>query len=348
MGLIWTESFESDKYLYKKTADGAYASSASDGRSGTARTGSYGFHHGPNPNYHYTVALGATAQDDLVTVGFAAHWYLNEQSGSHDLLQFRSGANALVTIHKVGSTTLHATRGPSSGGTLLGSVTIPAIAHSNWYCVEAQMKLHDTTGTVTLKLDGLTVLAITAADTNPGAYTAIDAIDLGGGGYSWYSDDVYVTNEQGSVNTGFLGAPKIEFRTPDGAGVTTQGVPSSGVNNWDLVNDNPANTVGYVDLVSTNDQDTYIHTDMGGSYLGTTPVKAVAVWAFGIKTDAGARNITPLARLSGTEIAADPIAMTTSNAISGAVVGDIFETKPGGGAWTVADVDDAEFGLRAT
>lgn len=338
--LIWADGFESDKYLYKKAADGTYVSlTGGDTRTASEfRTGAQSYSIGPNSSSGYYINLGAAAQDDLITVGFAFKYpsstpiqNISLYNGSAAIRLTRSG-NIWSVIRDSDAATLATGSGPTTLG--------------QWYYLEFQARFSGTTtGSVTVKLDETTIINATGIQTLAAIPTQIQ---IAGTGNSCYIDDVYVTNEQGSVNTGFLGAVKVEAIYPSAAGATTQGVPSSGVNNWDLVNDNPSNTVGYVDLVSTGDQDTYVHTDLPGTYLGTTPVKGVFVWAFGIKTDAGGRNLTSLARLSGTEIAADPAAMVTLNNISGAMVGDAFEAKPGGGGWTVADVNASEFGLRAS
>jgi hypothetical protein len=65
---------------------------------------------------------------------------------------------------------------------------------------------------------------------------------------------------------------------------------------------------------------------------------------YAAKTNAGVRSIASVARLSGTEVDSSDKALS----VSYAYLPDIRETKPGGGAWSISDVNSAEFGVKVT
>lgn len=348
MGLFWTESFEGGYPGAKANANGTQI--VSWGRTlGSARTGSY------RGNSVYSLLLGAGDQDDLVIVGAA---FQTPPSGSDvtsefDLLMFYGDARATrhvtVTIDRAGGelspATIKVYRGDKTTGTLLGSAVITEPPAGTYVHMECKVRLHDSTGSVIVRLDEVTILTLTGADTkNGGAAGVFDGIDVSVN-YAAGIDDIYVSNEQGSVNTDFQGAKRVELVIPTGNGTTSNGVGSDGnsTDNYNLVDDGSSfNGTDYVDLAATGDKDTYVHSD---SALPTgNAVAGVFVWVVAQKTDAGSRSIIPVARLSGTE--SDGAALPLINGTFTAH-GDVFETKPGGGAWTVADVNNAEFGAKA-
>lgn len=86
------------------------------------------------------------------------------------------------------------------------------------------------------------------------------------------------------------------------------------------------------------DKDTYTYEAMPNS--GT--VHGVQIIPCAYKTDASARQIYTVARHSGSEVDSAAHTLTTSYAY----YHDIRETKPGGGSWSVSDVNGAEFGVK--
>lgn len=347
MGLFWTESFESSQYATKINANGSIVNSAG-GTTGGGRTGAlvgYGA---------YSVRLGAGDQDDLVIVGAA----FTPSSGTSEALLFSlygdAGAtrhvSAYITATGYGNpATIKVYRGTNAGALLATSSPFTVPLSGGWFHAEMKVRLHDSAGTVALRVDETLLINASGLDTkNAGTAAVFDTVETSGAWANGY-DDVYICNEQGSVNTDFLGAVRIEALYPNGNGATSNGVGSDGnsTDNYLLVQDNGISPLGfdpatYVDLAATGDKDTYAHLD---STLPTgNSVKGVFVWAYAQKTDAGSRSLTPVARLAGTESDGDTLAL-----INGTFkyVGDVFETKPGGGAWTVADVNSAEFGAKA-
>lgn len=344
MGLFWLESFEARNLMADKINANGTKYTASNWNSGSARTGgTFGT--------SATLRLGAGDQDDLIIAGGA---WLVPGSGAGTFyiasLLADAGATRHVSLYITRTApnapaTLKVYRGDSAG-TLLGSFAFTEPPAATWVHFELKARLHDTTGSVVVRMDEVVVINLAGVDTKNGGTAAVfDTIEFSN---NWSNgvDDLYACNEQGSVNTDFLGAIRVEALDPNGNGATSNGVGSDGnsVDNYALLEETPTgSTASYVDLNATGDKDTYAHENSG---LPTgNAVKGVMVWADAQKTDAGARTITPVARLSGVEVDGAALALLNGTYKG---VGDVFQTKPGGGGWTVADVNAAEFGVKAT
>ncbi|MET0786487.1 MAG: hypothetical protein ABWY25_07275, partial [Paenisporosarcina sp.] len=66
-----------------------------------------------------------------------------------------------------------------------------------WYRIEFAAKLHDTTGSLEMRIDGVVVATISGTDTKSGGTKSVyDTISfLGGTGQTWVIDDIYVRND---------------------------------------------------------------------------------------------------------------------------------------------------------
>jgi hypothetical protein len=71
-------------------------------------------------------------------------------------------------------------------------------------------------------------------------------------------------------------------------------------------------------------------------------VFGVQILPYAKKTDAGTRSIKTIARLSATEVDGPEQFLASAYGY----LSDIREAKPGGGAWTISDVNSAEFGVK--
>lgn len=298
----------------------------------------------------------AGAEHATFIVGVAWNGGVGVASAIRDpLIVLKSDAAATSHVALVILTTgaLAVYRGASSAGTLLGTTAAGVMVDGSYQYVEMKATLDDSTGVVVVRVDELEVLHLTGLDTkNGGTKTVFDSfrLRLFYSGVSDGADDFYVCNGAGSVNNDFLGAIKIETLYPTGNGNSSQWVGSDGnsTDNYLLVDD-PAsgsliNTGDYVEGSSTGDEDTYVH---GNSTQPTgNAVRAVFMHAYAQKNDAGARELAHVARLSGTETSTASVKTMINGTMK--TTWAVSETKPGGGAWTVNDVNNAEFGIKAT
>lgn len=219
-----------------------------------------------------------------------------------------------------------------------GAVPAPT---STFNYIEVKALISNTVGTVDVRVNGASVLSLTNKDTQNSAnayVTQVDICERAGTGNETSFDDFVVWDTTGSTNNNFMGDTRIEALLPSGAGATTNFAPSAG-SNYQCVDDATANDdTDYVSSSNVGDKDTYA---MGNLASTIGAVKAVAVNTVDRKDDSGTRTHQHVTRLSGTESTGTAFAPTTTYVNHQS----IFETKPGGGAWTISDVNSAEAGL---
>jgi hypothetical protein len=166
---------------------------------------------------------------------------------------------------------------------------------------------------------------------------------FGSYGTGIYFDDLYVANEQGSVNNDFIGECRVRCLLPNGNGNSSQLVGSDGnsVNNYQLVDEATPDTTDYVFSSTVGDKDTYTFTDLPDT-SGT--VAGVQVSALGLKTDVGARTLAVVTRHASSEHDSIDLGLPT---VTPAYVYEVQDTNPvAGGAWLRTDVNAAEFGVK--
>jgi hypothetical protein len=189
------------------------------------------------------------------------------------------------------------------------------------------------------------VLNLAGVDTK-GAFgtgaTKFDALQVRTTGPS-LCDDLYVCNEAGAANNDFLGDVAVEVLRPNGNGAASGMVGSDGnsTDNWQLVDEAVVATADWVEGDNTGEKDTYAFTD--SAFAAPSGCAGVIVFAHALKTDAGARTLRLVSRSGGAEATSADKALGTAYGW----VSHVFETKPDGAAWTLADVAAAEFGVEA-
>lgn len=233
------------------------------------------------------------------------------------------------------------------GTTLIDTGTV-LLQAGVWYYIEAKFVIADSGGTITTKVNGITDISFTG-DTKQTANAYADRIFIGGwrqqSGYIRF-DDWYACDGTGSSPTNdFLGDCKVETIMPDGNGNSSGfvGSDADSTDNYLLVDETPQNdATDYVEGASVGDKDTYTYGDLVST---AGAVYGVKINTRAIKTDAGARSIATVARISGeSEVDGPDIALSQS----WQNFWDIREAKPGGGSWAIGDVNGAEFGAKVT
>jgi hypothetical protein len=257
------------------------------------------------------------------------------------LVQFRDSGTAHVDLrYTVSTTTFSITRAGTSLGTYIKPLTL-----NQWYYLEFKATISDTVGVVELKIDGVSVINLSSQDTRNGANATVNEIVLSNGAQFTVGDidDIYVVDTSGGAPTNdYLGDIRVEALFPNGNGNTSNLTGSDGnsTDNYLLVDEvTPNDDTDYVESSTVGDKDTYA---FGNLTPTTGTVYAVQPCLYAKKTDAGTRKIASIARLSGTEV--DSADQTLG--ASYAYFTDIREAKPGGGVWTITDVNNAEFGVK--
>lgn len=236
----------------------------------------------------------------------------------------------------------------NGSGTVLGTGST-VLSVGTVYYFELKVTINNSTGVVALRINGVSELSLTSQDTQNSGNATADGIRMGFGGggntHLDYYDDLYVLDGTGSAPTNdFLGDCRVESILPSGNGNSSQLVGSDGnsTDNYLLVDETaPDGDTTYVESSTVSNKDTYAY----GNVTPTTgTVFGVQVLPYAQKTDGGARSIASIARLSGTEV--DSADKTLSSSYG--YLPDIRETKPGGGTWSISDVNSAEFGVKVT
>jgi hypothetical protein len=224
------------------------------------------------------------------------------------------------------------------------------IPFNTYVYVEVKLVIANGTGECTIRVDNAEVFSLTAVDTASTATTYATQFALGhmgsvisGGAGSFKFDDVYLCDETGTTNNTFLGDTHIEAIYPTGPGTYTDfalGGTTPAATNWESQDDaTPNDEQDYVTSTTVDAKDSYQFGDLG---VTTGDIPAVLVHNRLRKEQGGNRTYAALARTGGVDLDGPTKGMSTDYY----TWPTILETKPGGGAWTIADVNAAEFGLR--
>lgn len=275
-----------------------------------------------------------------VIAGFALR---SAYSFDQTIFYFQYGGTSYLylTINSLGQLTVY---GP--GYAYIGSSVVGAIPINVYKYIEIKDVISATVGSIELRIDGISVFSVSGINTCASGPEQITSLQIGSGAdigaIYWDLDDLYVCDGTGALNNDFLGDVRVQAIYPSGNGTTSNLVGSDGnsTDNYALVDEVVPDGADYVESSTVGDKDTYAYGDLGVSGI----VHGVQILPLAVKTDGGIRSITSVARVSGTEEdgASQPLSMSYT------YFPDMRNTKPGGGAWTVSDVNSAEFGVKIT
>jgi hypothetical protein len=286
---------------------------------------------GSAPIKGYTPDAKVTIGTAFRTEGVAAGgtiFRLREAGTEHGRLSFN--ADASLTISRAGS--IPATSAP-----------IPGFVDDSFIHVEVGYWCHDTTGAWEVRANGVVVIGpTTGLDTRAGGTAGLlDQVylDNGGAANNYDYDDLVIATGD---HTHFRGDCRVITRLPTGDGANTGLTPSSGGTHFDDVDDaSPNDDTDYVtgDAIGEKDSYTYAAIGLPGSIIAVQPVFDAK------KTDSGTRSVATLIRRGGVDYDG------TGQALAAGYAGywQVYELDPSTGlAWTTADVDAAEFGVKVT
>lgn len=346
MTLLFTDSF--DHYVTADIAKKGYVTASSNTIGAFGRFGTNGLRSGNSivagtpwvlPSALATIIVGLAVRFDTVAT-------------IPPIIQLYDGTtlHLSVVVHSTGK--IRVIRGD---GTVLatGATTLSPTAY---YHVQVKATIHDSTGAVTVKLNNVDEIVISGVDTRNGGNASVDRVTLGqspgGGPGTFDNDDFWVCDtvdqsiaQPGSpANNDFLGDVRVECLFPNGNGNSSQlvGSDSNSTDNYLLVDETAYNSdTDYVESSTVTDKDTYAYSGLTST---SGSVVAVQVIAVARKTDAGVRSIATVARSGGTEEDSADKTLTSTYAFHR----DIRGAKPGASAWSISDVNGAEFGVKVT
>ena len=154
-------------------------------------------------------------------------------------------------------------------------------------------------------------------------------------------DDIYICDQSGGVNNTFLGDVKIGCIFPR-QDVTTQWTPSSGMAHFSLVNEHvPDDDTTYVYDNNIGDKDTY-YFDNVSAFSGQIQGAQLCIYAR--KNDEGSRALRDIAN-AGAFVGANDIYLGDTYSYHTVP----YDTNPaGGGAFTPANINATDFGVKLT
>jgi hypothetical protein len=233
-------------------------------------------------------------------------------------------------------------------GTLLGTTESGLFPPGSHY-LEFKAKIHGSTGTFEVRLDGLNILSDSGLNTQATANATANKIVLvgpnftGGQAYIVYYSDIYICDGSGSAPCNdFLGDCKVMAQFPIGNGTTNNfvGSDSNSTDNYLLVDETAPNTSDWTESSTPGDLDLYAVTDISDSPAVIYGVQTVMYIE---KTDAGARTVSDCILSAGTNFQGTEKELSTN----WQYLCEIHETNPyTEAAWTKDNFNSAEFGPK--
>ena len=161
-------------------------------------------------------------------VGFAFNPTTAAVGGGGAVLALMEGGSEHIQVNfnSTGQFTVY--RGPGNG-TLLGTASI-SVGLNQFNYFEIKATIHDTTGSVEFRINGVTALNLVNQDTRNAGTGVVNAIRIGGinsFGPIWAMDDFYVCNTSGTTNNDFLGDIRVDTLYPNADGAFSAWTPSA-------------------------------------------------------------------------------------------------------------------------
>lgn len=342
--LRWMDGF--DHYGNDATLmqDGSYAAASVTLRTDRPRSGTHQCRITAGDDGGLRRVFG----DDLEEVGVGYAFYiptLPTNSGSLCLAEFRDNANiAQFGICVTSTGQVFCYRGGGENGPQFG-----AILDTSGVCVVAQSYQHfevrglcdDAVGAVEVRLNGVTVLNLTGANTK--AARAADAIIaqvfvgaageavIGFPGYVDMDDFFCWDTLSGSENNDFVGDKKVYTVFPDADTATEDWTPSVGSDSFEMLNNSPP--IDDTDYLVTDDVGARTIVGLQDLPEGIVAIAGVMFATRTWKTDAGNSKVQVGSISAGSET--DGVIHAVSMAPT--YYTDVFEHDPNTSAlWTVA------------
>lgn len=234
-----------------------------------------------------------------------------------------------------------------TSGTLLGS--FPGLVFGQWHYMEFAGTIADSGAILNAWLDNVQVLTLTGLDTRNAGQLNVQTLQImalvnpgGASPPNRYGDVAYDDVYFRTTSTTRLGEGRVATLSPTSDTATIQFTPSSGINNYLMVDETPYSTVDFISGSAVNNTDLYEFEDLVG-----TPgnIFAVAVTFLAQKTDGAARSIAGRVDSGGSLSNGSDLSLTASPKIHQR----IMETNPNGSvAWTAAAVNALKAGPRVT
>lgn len=311
------------------------------------RTGAYSFHLGNGASFRVVIDNRPNVAGAGMSIWFDALPAVSDRAQPIQFIDRDGNAQVYLGVDTTGAINAWRT---DDFTTPLGT-SAPVLTTGAWQHLEARCKVGNADGEIEVRVNGVTVLSVSGADTFTSGSTHAEVAQIGvsaGLGVTatpFYVDDFYVWDDQGSANNDFLGDKRVLTQVADQDTTIADWQLSSGVNGYALVNELPPDDDAsyiFAEFDAVGAQSAFEFEDLGAE---VSAVVAVQVINRAIKTDAGAANVQVSVITEYNE------ALGADNAITSVYTDrrDIFETNPDTGApWTREQINAALIAVRRT
>ncbi len=290
-----------------------------------------------------TITTAITPSGTTAVVGIA---FKVNALAAGELLTIMDGATAQMCVCLKADGALEVRRGTVAGTVLGTSSSAGIISTGTYYFLELLALISTTVGTATVRLNGtnvtgLVLTGLNNAGSGVGQWTNLKLIGNASISELDY-DDCYLCDGSGSapLNT-FLGDIRVDVRMPTADGATAEWTPSTGSDNYAMVDEIPPDgDTTYNSTTVVDNIDTFTVED--APVVGAT-ILAVQQCTYVKKSDSGTTTIAAVVRSGGTDYDQDNYNPTTSYAFA---VQAIPEDPDTSAAWVEADFNAAEFGYK--
>lgn len=285
-----------------------------------------------NP-YFQTPNLGTISE---IIIGFAFRFY-----------QSAHGAGVVFIIEGNGTAGIHLALFASNQlvlrrGTTILATSVDSLRQNAYNYIELKATVHDTTGSATLKINGVQQFSISGVDTKVSTTTTASAARFHGFStvQAYTFDDIYICDTTGSVNNDFLGSVRVDGTLPDGAGDDTDWTPSAGAN-YAAVDENPQDDdTTYVEDSTSTNRDLYNYASMAGVNV----IKGLQMNSTGRETDVTTYTLKQCCKSSITLSTDAGVVLNTQSYITKTRI--LEEDPHTSAAWLEANVNAAQFGVE--
>jgi hypothetical protein len=286
------------------------------------------------------------------TVGMGGRLFLanipTETDREPPFHQYRNASNGnLVTIVVSTTGSIQVMRGTSSG-TLIAESAQDVIPAQSWRHIESEVFFSATDGTVKVWVEGQLVIDEDTLNTSAAGLPCAQVAwgneeDNVGGETNVYMKDIFLRDDQGTVNNSQIGPCTVYYRPPS-SDISSGWTPSSGTSDYELLDESPPDDAGYISA----DDSPPAPSIMGMDDLpaDVVAIRGIISVARALKTDSGDGNLQVSLSPNGVDwdTGADNAVSTTESYYH-----DVSELSPATGvAWTPTEFNAARIRLDRT
>lgn len=304
-------------------------------RSGTRSLEIIGATLGTNFNYWFRLPLATELSEFYYQFGF---YITQTQASAKGFCAWRKGTTILGGLRLNTSNRIEVWTG--NFATKVGE-GVTVLQPNRWYVVEVYVKIADTNGVLTLRVD-MNEEATFVGDTKPGAETTVDNLIHGElySGNSYY-DDLIVHNPTGPVNYSWPKGAKVVLLRPNADGSILEWTPTPSDPHYDTIDETPPSGTDYLQTTEVDKVDELELQDLPAEAMS---VKAVILnaWALKGSTVAPTRLAMGL-NLGGTHYYSPDKDLGTSQGY----IKEVWNQHPAGGNLTVSQINSAKLLLKS-